>query len=272
MRVLFQTRPDHPDRPGGDRVMMEELRDRLIALGLQVDFSSETAPDLRPYEIVHLFNLELIPQTFLQAENARRHGRPYVLTPTYWTPRDAAPRHALPQRARAVRLVVPEQLFDWISLATAWRREAGTGRAGRCPGRSRQELRAAVLDGAAHVFASCEAERKRLGRDFPPLALENVTIARFGHRAAPPAPATVPLPAPGYFLCVGAFGPRKNQLNVARALRSVPDARLVLVGGVAPGNEPYHRAVMKHAPPDSTFVPDQPRGAARRPVVSSRSG
>ena len=86
-------------------------------------------------------------------------------------------------------------------------------------------------------------------------------MARFGYRAAPPAQATVALPEPGYFLCVGEFCPRKNQLNLARALRDVPGARIVFVGGVRRRNERYRRAVLAAAPPGSLFVPDQPRGA-----------
>jgi glycosyltransferase involved in cell wall biosynthesis len=44
-----------------------------------------------------------------------------------------------------------------------------------------------------------------------------------------------------FVLSVGRIEPRKNQLTLARAMRSVP-RRLVLVGAVLPGNESYLRA------------------------------
>ena len=227
MRVLFQTRPDHDERPGGDRVVIDALRERLRALGLEIDLSGATAPELRGYDAVHLFNLELMPHTSLQAENARRHGRPYFVTPTYWTPGEASPRRV------------------------------------RVPGltRGRQRTRKAVLAGATRVFASCEAERRRLLRDFSGLAEEQVVVARFGYRAPPPEEPTVPLPEPGYILCVGGFGHRKNQLNLARALREVPRARIVFVGSARRGDGRYRRAALAHAPRGSLSVLDQPHGA-----------
>lgn len=261
MRVLFHTRPDHDLRPGGDGVVIEALGERLTSLGLQVDLSSATDADLAGYDAVHLFNLELIPHTFLQAANARRQGRPYLVTPIYWTPSESTPPRSYLQPERTVRLLLPDRVVDWLSLAAACRGSPGGVRAlAELPSRSRQSLRASVLAGATRVFASCEAERRRLLRDFPTLTPEKVVVARFGYRAARAEAPTVALPEPGYFLCVGAFGPRKNQLNLARALRGVPGARIVFVGGASPRTERYRRAV-EAAAPGSLFLPAQPRGA-----------
>lgn len=44
-----------------------------------------------------------------------------------------------------------------------------------------------------------------------------------------------------FVLCVGRVEPRKNQLTLARAMRSIP-RRLVLLGAVIPGNERYLEA------------------------------
>jgi glycosyltransferase involved in cell wall biosynthesis len=262
VRILFQTRPDHEQRPGGDGVVIEALRERLTALGFRVELSGAIDTDLHEYDAVHLFNLALMPHTFLQAENARRHGRPYLLTPIYWTPRESTPWRGCAQPDKTVRLLLPERVIDLIALAAAARRSRRGVRAlAKLPSLSRQDLRASVLAGATQILASCEAERERLLRDFPMLSPQKVAVARFGYRAAPPAEATVPLPEPGYFLCVGAFGPRKNQLNLARAFRGVPGARIVFVGDVPRGNERYRRAVLAEAPPRSLFLPDQPRGA-----------
>jgi glycosyltransferase involved in cell wall biosynthesis len=50
-----------------------------------------------------------------------------------------------------------------------------------------------------------------------------------------------------FVLCVGRVEPIKNQLTLARAMRSVP-RRLVLVGAVLPGNEGYLRACLATLP------------------------
>jgi len=262
LRILFQTRPDHLQRPGGDAIVIEALRQRLIALGFRVDLSGAAAADLQAYDAVHLFNLELMPHTFLQAENTRRRGHPYFLTPIYWSPGESAPWRGCAQPEKTARRLLPERAVDLISLASACRRcDGGVRSLARLPSLSRQRLRASVLTGATRVFASCDAERRRLLHDFPALSPEKVVVARFGYRAASPAPATVPPPEPGYFLCVGAFGPRKNQLNLARALRGVPGARIVFVGSAGPGTEAYRRAVLAEAPAGSLSLPDQPHGA-----------
>lgn len=262
MRILFQTRPDHVKRPGGDGIVIEALRDHLITLGFQVDLSGAAAADLHAYDAVHLFNLELMPHTFLQAENAHRQHRPYLLTPIYWSPAESVPWRGCAQPEKIARLLLPERVIDLISLVAACRRrEFGVRTLARLPCLCRQRLRASVLAGAKRILASCEAERRRLLRDFPVLSPERVTVARFGYRAAPAAHATVTLPEQGYFLCVGAFGPRKNQLNLARALRGVPGARIVFVGSVDGGNKGYRRAVLAEAPSGSIFLPNQPHGA-----------
>lgn len=262
MRILFQTRPDHAQRPGGDGIVIEALRERLIALGFQVDLSGAAAADLHAYDAVHLFNLELMPHTFLQAENARRSGRPYLLTPIYWPSAAAAPWQGCAQPEKTARRLLPEWAVDLVSLAVASRRCPGGARSlALLPSLSRRRLRASVLAGATRIFVSSVAERRQLLRDFQALSPESVTVARFGYRAASPAEATVKLPEPGYFLCVGAYGPRKNQLNLARALRDVPNSRIVFIGSAGPGNEAYRRAVLAEAPPGSLALPEQPHGA-----------
>jgi glycosyltransferase involved in cell wall biosynthesis len=157
--------------------------------------------------------------------------------------------------------LLPERAIDLISLAAACRRNGGVRKLGRLASLSRQRLRASVLTGATRIFVMSEGERRCLLQDFRTLSPEKVVISRFGYRAASATPATVTLPEPGYFLCVGAFGPRKNQLNLARALRDVPGARIVFIGSAATASERHRRAVLAAAPPGTLSLPDQPHGA-----------
>jgi glycosyltransferase involved in cell wall biosynthesis len=272
VRILFQTRPNHDQRPGWDGIVIEALRERLTALGCLVDLSGATTPALGGYDAVHLFNLELMPHTFLQAENARRQACPYLLTPIYWPPGESASWRNFVQPERTLRLVLPERAVDLLSLSAACRRNGGGVREFvRLPSLSRHRLRASVVAGAARVFASCEEERRWLLRDFPALSPQNVVVARFGYRAPTSTPMTVAVPPPGYFLCVGAFGPRKNQLNLARALRDVSGARIVFVGSADPGTQRYRRAVEAEAPSGSLFLPDQPHGALPEIYAGARA-
>ena len=60
MKVLFQSRTNLFDAPGGDMVQMLKTKEFLEKLGVTVDVSLEFEPDLKDYDLVHLFNLSLI--------------------------------------------------------------------------------------------------------------------------------------------------------------------------------------------------------------------
>lgn len=87
MRVLIVARPVQDDLPGGDRVHAQKTAEALRALGVDVDLETTWAPDLGPYDLVHLFNIgngSLAEPMLRQAMRARGLGRPAVLTPIYW--------------------------------------------------------------------------------------------------------------------------------------------------------------------------------------------
>lgn len=86
MRVLFQIRLNHADQSGGDTVHATRTSEELAALGVEADVSGELAPDLSAYDLVHLFNTELVEPTFRHTLRARAAGLPIVLTPIYWRP------------------------------------------------------------------------------------------------------------------------------------------------------------------------------------------
>lgn len=80
MRVLFQNRAGIAQQPGGDLVVMEQLRRQLEAAGAIVDFSADPCCDLTPYNVVHLFNLTLPDVTESFARNAVSQHVPFVVT------------------------------------------------------------------------------------------------------------------------------------------------------------------------------------------------
>ncbi len=258
MRVLLAARPHQPSRTGGDRVVLDALHHQLDARGIDV----VVAPDPRtvpPVDVIHLFNLDLLPATYHQVCVARALGVPYVITPLYWPAREAAPWHAhVGVRRRLIRHL-PESLVDRLALWRAQHRQAQIAPVGR-PVRSRQELRREILTHARAVLVTGQAERDRLLTDFPGLEPDRLLLAPLGYEPARPGPPTVTPPAAGFVLCVGAIGPRKNQLTLARALRG-SGRRLVLIGSPAEGCAAYLRAVRRAAADDTVFLPDQPHGA-----------
>jgi glycosyltransferase involved in cell wall biosynthesis len=81
LRVLFQNRSDAFEKPGGDTVVMNRLKEQLEHKGAKVDFSGDTSfQAVSTYDIVHLFNLTLPFCTEPFAKNAVTHNVPFVIT------------------------------------------------------------------------------------------------------------------------------------------------------------------------------------------------
>lgn len=83
LRVLFQSRLDLFDRPGGDTVQMVETKSALEKLGVTVDIKNTLSENLKDYDLVHIFNLDWVSEPYWQVENAVKQGIPIVLSPIH---------------------------------------------------------------------------------------------------------------------------------------------------------------------------------------------
>ena len=82
LRVAMQNRPQTFDAPGGDTVVMQQLKRGLEKLGVEVDYVLKLE-DLSKYDLVHVFNFALSDMVKLFAENAESQKKPIVITPMY---------------------------------------------------------------------------------------------------------------------------------------------------------------------------------------------
>ena len=83
MKVLMQSRVSLFSVPGGDTIQILKTKDCLKKIGIEVNISTELAPDLDGYDLVHLFNLTRPQEVYLQARNAKKFGKKIVLSPIY---------------------------------------------------------------------------------------------------------------------------------------------------------------------------------------------
>lgn len=83
MKVLFQTRTNLYEAPGGDMVQMLKTKEFLEKLGVQVDISLALEPDLTSYDLVHLFNLMEPQDIYLQMLNAKKQNKKIALSTIY---------------------------------------------------------------------------------------------------------------------------------------------------------------------------------------------
>src|SRR5680860_729115 len=100
MKILFQTRSDFMKNPAGDSVQMISTGQALKDLGVEVQISTVPNIDLSPYDLVHIFNMTRIKESYLFFLNAQKQKKMTILSPIYWPPnaylkREGARSHAL---------------------------------------------------------------------------------------------------------------------------------------------------------------------------------
>ena len=103
MKILMQSRYDILTKRGGDTVQMEQTKKALEVLGVIVDVNCSPDVTLKDYDVVHLFNLDWIQETYRQAKNAKSQNKPYVLSPIH-------------HRLRDIRIWEDTDLYDFKRL------------------------------------------------------------------------------------------------------------------------------------------------------------
>ena len=86
MRILMQNRATVLRVMAGDTIQMTKTREALLRLGVEVEFDSCPEADLSRYDLVHLFNIIPVEETYRFYRQAKKWNKPVVLTPIYWDP------------------------------------------------------------------------------------------------------------------------------------------------------------------------------------------
>jgi hypothetical protein len=223
VRVLFQSRATLFSGLGGDTIQVLKTADALRACGCEVDISLELEPDVRAYDIVHLFNLTRPQEVYLQALNAKKQGKMVALSTIYldYTEADGRARKGI--SALLGRLLSPPQMEYAKALARAVvRQERSKGTVALlCNGfRRLQENTVRMAD----IFLpNSHSEMQRVVSDFPFLAPDRFVVVPNAVDAVEsaqddPSLARDVTEFKGCVLCVGRIEARKNQLLAASPL------------------------------------------------------
>lgn len=255
MRVLMQNRVDVFTNIGGDTIQMMKTKEALEALGVQVHVSLELEPDVSGYDVVHLFNLVRVHETYHQLQNAKRQSKPVALSTIYW---DFAEFEALAHGG--VRKMVgrlPEPIREAIKAFGRILRRRDYVRAnlpvifGGYRSMQRDICRSADV-----LLPNSMTEKALLERKWSippekfvivPNAVDEVFFSGKGELFQGN------LRNRKFVLCVGRFDPRKNQLALAHALRD-SDIPMVFIGHPAPNYHWYYNKVKRTAPPNALFL------------------
>lgn len=246
MKILMQSRPDLYAIPGGDTMQLVKTREHLLALGAQVDVSLELAPELSSYDLVHLFNITRVHETYLQAVNALRQKTNYVLSPIYWDYRELNRRGRSGWKRLLFSVVSDEDVLENLKgLARVMlKRDRDTMRSVLAQWRRGfTAQRAFVLRNASLVLPNSTTEGELLASRFGSGSEYAVVYNAADSLFSGAGDTDVFLAQYGvsdFVLCVGRFDDRKNQLSLIRAFEGV-DIPLVLIGSSTPTHRQYYK-------------------------------
>lgn len=246
MKVLLRIRGDVREYPGGDYIHLLRTREILEELG----FECIVAPGLSPMpdgvDVVHLFNTTRIHETYLQFREAKRRNIPVVLTPIW---------HSMREMKRFYSMLYKLPLFPiWKYMAAKELYYARRSRqpllAGATLGYRR--LQREVIGGVDMVAPNSRAELAIIRRELRVEARAARVTFPFIHAApAPPGQPAMAAADRRDILCAGRIEPRKNQLSVIHAFKSLGKTghRLLLFGAMSAAHPRYERAVRRELEP-----------------------
>ncbi|AEG15642.1 glycosyl transferase group 1 [Desulfofundulus kuznetsovii DSM 6115] len=257
LRVVMQSRVSLFNVPGGDTIQILKTKEYLEKLGVKCDISLDLEPELSPYDLVHLFNLTRPQEVYLQALNAKKQGKPVVLSPIYvlYTEYD---RSARPWPLRLVAKLLSPSQFEYMKIC------ARSLRNGEYHRGTKMVLRYGYGPLLKRILALCDfllpnsySEMRRIERDLGVAGKLFLVVPNAAdHNLFDPA--RIQLSGKwehlrNCVLCVARIEGRKNQLKLVEAVRGGP-YRLVLVGEPAPNHRRYAEAVRRSAPPNVIFL------------------
>jgi glycosyltransferase involved in cell wall biosynthesis len=257
MRVLLQGRSARSIavNPGGDQVKLEATASALRATkGVDAQISAETEPDLTGFDAVHLFGLVRPQETWLQARNAHRQGKPVFLSTVYcdmWEFERVA-------RSGPVGWIARHSNRDVIEALKA----AGRGVNNREWSRGSLALflrgflrmQHEVVSLSSGLLPDSHSEWLRVAHDLKlDPADDRVTVVPNGFDTETRTSITVDQSPPAHLaqfedcvLCVARLEGRKNQLNLIEAVRDT-DMTLVLAGPATANQSRYVQRVRDSA-------------------------
>ena len=249
MKILMQIRSNAFTCSGGDTIQMQKTKDALVAMGHDVELSLELRPDLTAYDVVHLFNITRVQETYIQIQNAVEQGKPVVLSTIYWPfhefekQANIGIRRILGKLFSADRMASIKALAKFILLGE---RDEGTR---YLITHSYSKMQRYILEHARIFLPNAYEEMNQIEKHLHfSTSRETVVVVP---NAINVAAAKKALEAESGFeeyrdwlICVGRIDTRKNQLKLLEALEG-SDYKLLLVGKCSPGQKKYFDAVMK---------------------------
>jgi glycosyltransferase involved in cell wall biosynthesis len=239
MKILLWTRHDCFKAKGGDMIQVENTYLELKKLGVEVDISDKNNPDLDKYDIVHLFQLDWTPETFIHAKKAKKAGKKIILSPIHHNIDEVKKfddEYVFGLRRISKFLFLDQfqrDTFKNIYRALLDKTKIIPTLYSLIIGLKNMNRKAIEMSDYVLTQTKLEAEdlKKAYDVDFKWSIVPNGVSSKFIN----PMSQKNLLSFEDYILCVGRIEPRKNNLNIIAAVAKLrrdlnQDIKLVFVG------------------------------------------
>lgn len=257
MRILFQSRKTLFSVPGGDTIQILKTAEALREKGYHVDISTELEPDIRTYDIVHLFNLMRPQEVYLQALNAKKYGKKIALSTIYgpYVEYDKKARQGL---SGLVTKMLPHSGAEYLKIAARALRNFEFHKGTLLVlSKGYYSLKKSIVDMVDIFLPNSESEMRRVIADHDLKDPKYVVVPNAVDAKVFDFDNVVISPEVNKYndciLCVARIEGRKGQLNLVRAIKDL-HWPLVLIGKSAPNHIRYFERIKKEAGPNLHII------------------
>jgi glycosyltransferase involved in cell wall biosynthesis len=252
MKVLFQTRTNVFDAPGGDLIQMLKTKEFLEKRDVQVDISLEFEPDLKNYDIVHLFNLMDPEDIYLQMANAKKQNKKIALSTIYglYAEFERKARGGLFQKL--ANILTPNQI-NYIKIITKHYKEKRMHKGVyKMMLKGNYALTKEIADNTDVFLPNSVSEMHRVAKEYNLKDYKFVSVPNAVDKSIfseCPEKDSVENPFIQFkdcILCAARIEGRKSTLNLVRAVKN-SSYKLVLVGKESQNQKKYVDQVHKEA-------------------------
>lgn len=259
----MQNRSDSLQFPGGDTVQMLALKKYLERMSIQVEVSFDLRPNLTNVDVVHLFNLVRVEETWYHFRNAKRQGRKVALSSIFWDFSELETKRRRASVRLVQRLVGKDGAEALKALARAGRSASRLKAALHMFFHGYQAKQREVLQGSDIVMPNSYLEADMLTRCLGKFAcrvvVNGIDPDIFSSGDPGRFNCKYGIPFARFALCVGTFSECKNQLGLLRALKGsgIP---LVFIGRAGPRSKWYlQKCLQERDQVSMVFLPPLPQ-------------
>jgi glycosyltransferase involved in cell wall biosynthesis len=241
MKILMLGRIELLTQGGGDKVQVKNTAEELRKLGAKVDIKTGLHFDPESYDLVHIFQLDWTPETFLYAKKVKTANKPIVLSPIH---------HCLTEVKkfddtyafdfRRISKIFFKDQFKRDTFKNVYRsifnpKKFGPTFYSIIHGFKRMQKETLQMADAVLVQTNKEAEdlRRTFGVPIKWVKIPNGVSACFINTGD----FSNNLGIEDYVISVGRIEPRKNQLTIIKAIKKLReetgrDIKLLFIGGM----------------------------------------